>query len=221
MLDPETFWYTYIFFSFFFFFSSSREWVAVHCGVTLVRPYHGDGRRGRPGSRDIGCKPMVANRTVAVHKQTVKDKVAVRDVVLEVFEAGSGVDIIGQRNGYRQVSGARRRRRRTTSTSTTARRLTLPLRSGRLLREHRKHVVGDLPRLLVGGGLGRDPRPFARAGASAATRRVDALSASAFALGVFGIVFIFPVRQRGPGLWGGRKPGVKGGRSSAYSCTWF
>lgn len=73
--------------------------VGVHCHIARVCPHH---REGRAGPRDIRCEPSVADGPVAVHEEAVKDEVAIRDIILKVFQARPWVDVIRDRNCYRQ-----------------------------------------------------------------------------------------------------------------------
>lgn len=73
--------------------------VAVHCHIARVRPHH---REGRVGPRDIWCEPSVADGPVAVHEEAVKDELAIRGIILKVFQARPWVDVIRDRNCYRQ-----------------------------------------------------------------------------------------------------------------------
>lgn len=61
-------------------------------------------------------------------------------------------------------------------------RLTLPLRRGRLLREHREDIVGDLPGLFIGGGLPRHSGLLPCSRPTSSTGSVDTFSAPALAL---------------------------------------
>lgn len=73
-----------------------------HRSITLVRPDHRNGMRGRTCARQIGRVAIVGGGggwTGAVQKQAVEDEVAVLDPILQMLQTGSGIDIVLNRYG--------------------------------------------------------------------------------------------------------------------------